>query len=280
MGGLELTSLGYRTDLALLRLGGTHVEDRGDHLVVRSPDNPTHRWGNFLLLAQVPTPAASQSWLDRFAAVFPDSEYVALGFDGKDGSVADLCWFSGHGFNAEAQTVMTATEVHEPARLNSDAGYRGLRSDEDWAQSVELRMRCNEREPEPMAYRTYVTAKTQTNRGLVEAGHGGWFGAFIGARLVAQMGLVSAGSDLARFQAVGTDPDHRRRGLAGSLIQHASRYGFGELGARTLVIVADPNCFAIDLYRAVGFAATETQLQVERSPAVARWARCRRHSYT
>jgi hypothetical protein len=32
-------------------------------------------------------------------------------------------------------------------------------------------------------------------------------------------------------------------------------------------MVADPNYFAIDLYRAVGFAATETQLQIERSPA-------------
>jgi ribosomal protein S18 acetylase RimI-like enzyme len=124
---------------------------------------------------------------------------------------------------------MTATEVHEPARLHSDADYRALQSDEDWAQSVELRMRCNEREP--MAYRTYVTAKAQTNRGLVEAGHGGWFGAFVDALLVTQRGLFSAGPGLARFQAAETDPDYRRQGLAGSLVHHASRYGFGELGA-------------------------------------------------
>lgn len=264
---MELTSLGYRTDLALLRLGGTQVEDRGGYLVVRSPHNPTHWWGNFLLLAQVPAPGASEPWLDRFVAEFPGAKHVALGFDGKDGSVADLGWFAGHGFTAEAQTVMTATEVHQPARLHRDAVYRALHSDEDWAQSVELRMRCNEREHEPMGYRTCVTAKAQTNRGLVEAGHGGWFGAFVDARLVTQMGLFSAGPGLARFQAVETDPHHRRRGLAGSLIHHASRYGFGELGARTLVMVADPNYFAIDLYRAVGFAATETQVQIERSPA-------------
>ncbi len=264
---VELTSLGYRTDLALLRLGRTQVEDRGDYLVVRSLRNPTHWWGNFLLLAQVPTAETSEPWLGRFAAAFPGAEHIALGFDGKDGSVADLGWFSGHGFNAEAQTVMTATEVHEPARLNTEAVYRGLYSDEDWAQSIELRMRCNERAFEPMAYRTYVTAKAQSNRDLVEAGHGGWFGAFVDGRLVSQMGLFSAGPRLARFQAVETDPDHRRRGLAGSLVHHASRYGFGELGARTLVMVADPNYFAIDLYRAVGFAATETQLQIERPPA-------------
>jgi GNAT superfamily N-acetyltransferase len=263
---VDLISLGYRTDLVLLQLGGTHVEDRGNYLVVRSPHNPTHWWGNFLLLAQVPAAEGSESWQDRFAAAFPGAKYVALGFDGKDGSVADLDWFAGHGFNVEAQTVMTATEVHQPARLNTDAVYRRLYSDEDWAQSVELRMRCKDRALEPMAYRTYVTAKAQTHRGLVEAGHGGWFGAFVDGRLVSQMGLFSAGPGLAGFQAVETDPDHRRQGLAGSLIHHASRYGLGELDAGTLVTVADPNYFAIDLYRSVGFTATETQLQIERSP--------------
>lgn len=265
---VELASLSYRTDLALLQLGGTHVEDGGDYLVVRSPHNPTHWWGNFLLLAQVPAPEASESWLDRFAAAFPAAGHVAFGFDGKDGTVADLGWFAGHGFNAEAQTVMTATAMHEPAGPNTSAVYRALRSDEDWAQSVELRMRmrCNDRTLEPMAYRRYVTAKARTNRRLVEAGRGRWFGAFVAARLASQMGLLAAGPGLARFQAVETDPDYRRRGLAGSLIHHASRYGFTELGARTLVMVADPNYFAIDLYRAVGFTATQTQLQIERSP--------------
>ncbi|MDQ2792355.1 MAG: GNAT family N-acetyltransferase [Actinomycetota bacterium] len=264
---MELTSLGYRTDIALLRLGGTQIEDLGDYLVVRSPHNPAHWWGNFLLLAHIPSADASQSWLNRFAAAFPGAEHVALGFDGQHGSVADLGWFAGQGFNAEAQTVMTASEVHEPARLNTYAVYRGLSSDEDWAQSVELRVRCNEGAFEPRAYCAYVTANAQSHRGLVDAGHGGWFGAFVDGQLVSQMGLFSAGPRLARFQSVETDPDHRRRGLAGSLVHHASRYGFGVLSARTLVMVADPNYFAIDLYRAVGFVATETQLQIERQPA-------------
>lgn len=41
---MEVRSLGYRTDLALLRLGGSEFEDRGDHLVVRTPHNPTFWW--------------------------------------------------------------------------------------------------------------------------------------------------------------------------------------------------------------------------------------------
>ncbi len=57
------------------------MEDRGDHIVIRSPHNPSHWWGNFLLLAQVPPPGLCQWWLDRFAAEFPGADHVALGFD-------------------------------------------------------------------------------------------------------------------------------------------------------------------------------------------------------
>lgn len=264
---MEIASLGYRTDIALLQLGGSQVEDRGDHVVVRSPHNPGHWWGNFLLLADVPDPDESQSWLDRFASTFPETSHVALGFDGQDGAVTELAWFAEQGFHAEEATVMTATDVHPPARRNEEAVYHRLASDDDWAQSVELRIRCEDRGLEPVGFRTFVTARAQTNRHLVEAGPGVWFGAFVGGRLVSQMGLVAAGPGLARFQAVETDPDHRRRGLAQSLVYHVSRFGFDELGARTLVMVADPNYFAIDLYRALGFAATETQLQIERPPS-------------
>ncbi len=266
MSGVNLRSLGYRTDLALLRLGGTQISDRGNHLVVRSPHNPGYWWGNFLLLAEVPTPAESQHWLDRFATEFPAAGHVTLGFDGVDGRVENLSWFADQGFNAEAQTVMTATAVHPPARRNNGAIYRALLTDDDWAQSVELRMRCDLQGHEPATHRVYVTAKNETNLGLVEHGPGGWFGAFVNGRLAAQMGLVLAGPGLARFQSVETDPAFRRQGLAATLVNEVSRFGFETLGAHTLVMVADPTYFAIDLYRSVGFADTESQLQIERPP--------------
>jgi hypothetical protein len=139
---MEVASLGYQTDLTLLRLSGAQVEDRGDHLVVRSPYNPGHWWGNSLLLDQVPKPEASQSWLDRFTAAFPEAEHIALGFDKTDGTIADLNWFSRKGFIAEAQMVMTASKVHQPARRNTYAVYRKVCSDADWRQSVTLRLRC------------------------------------------------------------------------------------------------------------------------------------------
>jgi len=261
---VKVSSLGYQTDLALLQLGGSLVEDCGDHLVIRSPHNPTHWWGNFILLTQVPAPHDSQRWIDRFVEVFPDAEHRAIGFDSADRRVGELDWFVAHGFEAEAQMVMTATEVYEPPHPNTDALFRRLRSKADWAQSIELGVRCNERQLEPEAYRRFLSAQGATRRRLDQSKIGSWFGAFLHGQLVSQMGLISAGSGLARFQSVETDPDHRRRGLAGSLVHFVSTFGFDELRARSLVMVADPNYFAIDLYRAVGFAETEVQLQVER----------------
>jgi ribosomal protein S18 acetylase RimI-like enzyme len=266
---VDPTSLGYRTDLALLQLGGTEVADRGDHLVVRSPHNPTFWWGNFLLLAQVPTAEDTDKWLDRFAAEFPGAVHLALGFDGVDGRVGDLAAFTDRGLHCEASTVMTATAVHLPPRPNADASYRRLTSDDDWAQSVELRFACND-EDDGDDHLEFTTLRAATNRALTEAGHGSWFGAFVDGRLLSQMGLVAASPGLARFQSVETHPEARGRGLAGTLVHHVSQYGFGDLGATTLVMVADPDYSAIRLYRSVGFADGESQLQAERAPVLAR----------
>jgi hypothetical protein len=261
---VDVRSLAYRTDLALLQLGGAEVSDRGDHLVVRSPLNPTFWWGNFLLLPAVPAEADTDRWLARFATTFPEAEHIALGFDGVDGRVESLTAFAERGLRTEASTVMCASAVHEPSRPNTAATYRDLSSEADWAQSVELRVACKDEGQDDDGYRVFATRKVASIRTMVEGGHGRWFGAFLDGVLTSQLGLFRASPGLARFQSVETHPDARGRGLAGSLVHHASRYGLDELGAQTLVMVADPDYVAARVYRSVGFIDGETQLQVER----------------
>ena len=261
---MEISSLAHRTDLAMLERSGSRITDRGSHLVVRTPDNPTFWWGNFLLLPDPPADEpAAREWLLEFEGEFPEARHRTFGIDGSDGTVADLAPFSALGLEVEASTVMTAAEVHEPPRPNAEATYRPLSSDDDWAQQVEVA-----RAGEEIGYDLpFVTAKTRAERRLVDAGYGAWWGAFDGDRLLASMGLFTASEGLARFQNVKTHPDARGRGLAGTLVHRVSCYGFEELGARTLVMVADPDYVAIRIYRSVGFADTERQLQAERKPA-------------
>ncbi|MBA2561156.1 MAG: GNAT family N-acetyltransferase, partial [Propionibacteriales bacterium] len=116
---MDVTSLGYQTDLALLRLSGSAIEDRGDHLVVRSAHNPGFWWGNFLLLSKPPPSTEAPRWLDAFQQAFGGAEHVALGFDCVDGSVADLAGFAAAGLTVEASIVMTARSVHAPPHLNT-----------------------------------------------------------------------------------------------------------------------------------------------------------------
>src|SRR6266702_4795612 len=82
---MRVTSLGFRTDLALRVLEGAEVTDRGDYRVIRTADNPGFHWGNFLLLAAWPAPGTGDAWLARFAAEFPAAGHVALGMDITDG---------------------------------------------------------------------------------------------------------------------------------------------------------------------------------------------------
>src|SRR4051794_819326 len=261
---MEIASLGNRTDLAMLERSGSQITDRGTHLVVRTPDNPTFWWGNFLLLAETPADEErAAEWLRVFEREFPEARHRAIALDSTDGGLADLAPFTALGLEGEESCVMTADAVHEPARPNTDATYRPLASDDDWSQQVELSAAG-----EDVGYELpFVTARAKAERRLVEAGYGAWWGAFEDDRLLASMGLFTASPGLARFQHVKTHPDARGRGLAGTLVHRVSRYGFDELRARTLVMVADPDYVAIRIYRSVGFADTERQLQAERKPS-------------
>jgi ribosomal protein S18 acetylase RimI-like enzyme len=260
---MDIASLAFRTDLAMLEHSGSTVEDRGTHLVVRTPANPSYWWGNFLLLQAAPGDAAeAQEWLARFESELPEARHRTFGVDGREGTREDLAPFAEHGLTLDVSTVMTATSVHEPARPNTEAAYRTLETDVDWQQQIELTM-AGEDEGYDLPF---VSAQAAAQRRLVDAGYGAWWGAFEGDRLLASMGLFTASPGLARFQSVKTHPEARGRGLAGTLVHRVSRYGFEELGAQTLVMVADPDYLAIRIYRSVGFADTERQLQAERRP--------------
>ncbi len=260
---MDVRSLGYRTDLMIRTLEGSQVDDHGDYLVVRSPRNPTYWWGNFLLLPP-PVPGQADRWMATFAAEFPAAHHIALGIDVIEISGVPTGEYVAAGLELQRSTVLVAPELAEPPRPNQSAVYRELAGDDDWRRAVELRTITFAGEPggDP----DFIRARSAAERELTEAGHGSWFGAFVGEELVAQLGLVTDGSGIARYQNVETHPGWRRRGLAGSLVWHAGQHGVDAFGATTLVIVADPLADAIKVYRSVGFADAETQVGFQRQP--------------
>jgi len=261
---VQIESLAFRTDLALLQLGGSEVEDHESYVAVRTPDNPTYWWGNFLLLPTVPSTEDLPAWEAVFTQTFPGARHRAYGVASAHGSRDDLAPMVAAGMSVDASTVMTAdaSSVREPPRPNRAATYRPLVTDADWQQQVELALAGEDQS----TMREFVVAKAAAQRRTAESGAGTWWGAFVGDRLASSMGLFQASPGLCRFQDVKTHPDARGRGLAGTLVHDISRHGIEALGAETLVMVADPDYLAIRVYRAVGFEDTETQLQAERKP--------------
>lgn len=261
--GVDVRSLAFRTDLALLQLAGSEVEDRRSHLVVRTPHNPGFRWGNFHLLPRPPRADEVDAVIAAYDADFPHSSHRAFGIDGTTDQREALAPLATVGLRMSCDTVMTATSVHPPPHPNTDAVYRPLTSDHDWTQAVDVSVSVDTDEMQDEGYLAFATQRSLDDRALCAAGHGAWWGAFLGDRLVSVMGLVDAGCGLARFQNVATHPEFRGRGLAGTLVHRVARYGFDEMGAFTLVMVADPDYLAIRIYRSVGFAGTETQTQLD-----------------
>ncbi|WP_372406514.1 GNAT family N-acetyltransferase [Streptomyces luteireticuli] len=271
---MKVISLGFRTDLMLRAMAGSVLEDRPDHLVVRTPANPAFRWGNFVLLGR--PPRSGDRWEAVFDAEFPGAAYLALGVDGTDGDTGDAAELARLGATAEVSTVLTADRLVPPARpLPAGTEVRPLAGDEDWAQAVGLRRALDGPEP-PEEHRLFVERRVAETRRLCEAGHGAWFGAFVDGRMragagvfghgVFGAGVLGNGGGAARYQNVETHPGFRGRGLASHVVHRAGRWALEDAAARTLVIVADPGYHAIRIYRKLGFEDTERQVQLTRLP--------------
>jgi GNAT superfamily N-acetyltransferase len=89
-----------------------------------------------------------------------------------------------------------------------------------------------------------------------------FLGAFADGVLVASLGIVRCGTT-ARYQGVGTDAPHRRRGLASHLLGVAARWA-ADHGCDRWVIVTEATNPAGRVYRSVGFEPGTATIQAYR----------------
>lgn len=264
-------SLAYFTDLALRRAEGSLIVRGGDLTVIRSPQNPTFWWGNFLLMPVPPRPGDLTRWTALFTEHHPTAAHRTFGIDTADGDLGAAEEFLNAGYEIHRDTVLSATSTRPPRTVNRDASMRPLSGDADWDAALTLRMAVNDAEQfrhETGAYRLFAGRKLAAYRQMQEAGTGALFGAFDDqGQMLSGLGIFDAGQGIARYQSVETHPDARSRGLAGTLVYTAAQWAREHLGTRTLVIVADPGYHAQTLYESVGFLPTELQIAIQKRPA-------------
>ena len=271
-------SLGWRTDLIFARFDG-QVIDRGNHLCVRTPGNPTYWWGNFLLFHHAPGEGDLERWMALFdeeiAARQPASRHRAFGIDVRERLVLPP-EFAAAGFELNEATVLTLTreQLLVPRKpLPAGIEFHVLELPRDSAAVVDKQVAVDETRYEPAGYRVFAERQMQRYAAMQRAGLGHWLGLVATvdghAVLAASCGLFrdAARDDrLGRFQYVSTHPAWRRRGLCTALVHAACRHGFEAMDLRTLAMVADPTDVAIDVYESLGFRRGVSTWQFERAP--------------
>lgn len=262
---MQLHSLGYRTDLIFIAFDG-EIIDRGDYLVAHSAANPTFYWGNFLLFARPPRPGDFERWPALFAQEIgtpPQMLHQTFGWDSPTGEMGEIQPFLEAGFRLNHFVVLTARQVQPPPRPASDITIRPLTSEVDWAEALENQIRCREPGHDEAEFRVFKARQMSRYQMMSRAGLGAWFGAFLGNRLVADLGIFRD-RDIGRFQSVVTHPDFRRRGICGTLVYQAAQHAFTHWGLQTLVMVADFDSAPARIYQSVGFRPVEQQAGLER----------------
>ena len=258
-------SPGWATDLAVLAHSGSTIEDHGEHLVVRTPANPEFHWGNCLFVTDERAVDDAARWVSTFRSAFPNATWVAIGLVRMP--VAADAWAE-QGLEVELDDVLTTGTL--PRQTPLAEGYTAGRiAGADWEQYARRAIRENEQagEFDLETHEKFVRARTRSRRALSERNVAAFFGAFADGQLVADLGIVRCGRT-ARYQTVGTDPDHRRRGLASHLLGRAARWAADRDCDRWVILTETANP-AGRLYRSLGFEPDTGNAQAYRRPPLA-----------
>lgn len=252
------------------------VERREDHLVIRSPGNPEHWWGNLLLFDDPPSAGARPRWEAAFADEFGDEpaiRHMTFAWDVADGELGSAAEeFCAHGYYLERMVGLAAAprDIRRHERASRDVSVRALDprppADADlWDQVVELQVASRDPRIEEEVHRAYCRRRLPELRELFLEGAGDWYVALDGRDVVGSLGIVVT-DGRGRFQTVDTEETHRRRGVCSRLVFDAAQMAAERHGAERLVICADPDYHALGLYESLGFRPVERVSGVYRQP--------------
>jgi ribosomal protein S18 acetylase RimI-like enzyme len=270
-------SLVHATDIDVLPADRV-VERRDGYLVVSSPGNPGHWWGNILLFDEPPSAGDRERWEGLFELEFsrsPRVRHVAFAWDTIDGSLGCAREeFAASGYEIEESVGLVAgvEGLRSHPRENREVNVRPLASDgtDDeglWEQVLELQAAEGHEGVPHEEHRAFHRRRLDELRLLFRSGRGAWYVALdgTGAEVLGSCGIVVV-DDRGRFQQVDTAASHRRRGICSRLLVEAARHSASTYGARRFVIAADLHYHALPLYESLGFDPVERVAGACRAP--------------
>jgi GNAT superfamily N-acetyltransferase len=256
--------LDWATDLAVLKLTGSDVQEFEDHIVVKTPSNPNYHWGNCLLVLDHALAGQSQLWVSKFHQQFPDADWISIALPVMPKNAED--WES-QGISLELLEVLQTNELPKSFPLPNGYQVRALEGD-DWGllSQKEIEENLISKMYEPKEYEDFITQNNQIRMSLCEKGKAAWFGAFLDNELVANLGIVVC-ETTARYQSVETHISHRRRGLASHLLGVAARWS-GDRGCDNWVIATEATNDAGRVYKRAGFESVIGSVNAYKPPSI------------
>lgn len=256
-----LNNIIFQTD-ALFFEPRTIVSEQKDFWIIRMPENPTYYFGNFMYLKEAPSNELLAALEAKFRAAFSKNsvrKHYTFVWNGLEAN--DLSNFEEKGYNVERVIALSLDRKSFilPKKLNSTIQVKAFDTESDWQQLIELEVAERDKSHEEKSYRVYLTKKISNYRILSEQGKGNFYGAFSETELVASMGLFFTNT-LGRFQAVMTKSNFRKQKICTTLLNHVIEIGLNRVPE--LVIVADIDYYALELYEKFGFKRKEGQTSI------------------
>lgn len=269
---LSQASDALRTELIFLADDGSVTRFDGG-FVILTPSNPGYWWGNCLRFDRPPRDQDLEHWTHAFEkhvhAVQPASTHMTFGWDGdKQGGIDRFVTAGFEYFETIALTLDKGEAVGAP-HPNTHAGVLPISVD-DWTSLLALHVEARDPKHSEADYAEFISRKIENWQTLATRGQGCWFGVRDDGRIIAALGVfaeqhrASDGRRIGRFQHVVTHPSWRRKGLAGTLVDHASHYAFEHLDVDRLLIAADENDIARRIYEACGYRIRSRHRGLER----------------
>ncbi len=255
---MELNLLS-RTDVFVMR-PDTQYEDHETYGVLRTPSGPSYYSGNRLLLGEPLVPAHLDQWVGTFHETFPDPavRHTRMDWAGPDPTLAERAAYKAAGYDLDTILCMGAEAPVADERRTPGLTIQPLRTeDEGLLKRFMLDCQANWSAP----FLDFMVAHIlQRHREL----EGGWWLGWLDGRIAGSMGLFFSGP-LGRYQSVDTHPAFRRRGVARSMVNHLAQIGFARPQTERLVIAADRDYFAAQLYEECGFQTVHTQYELNKA---------------
>lgn len=249
---------GLKSDF-IFRGKNAKIEPYENYSVISDLDQPYSYFANFILFENPPeNKIKAEKLFDQHFGDHPEIKHKLIYWQNKKVSEKIAQEFLNCNYIFESITTLSMTPDNLKTvnkKLNKNYIIRKFNSHNDWEKWRELEFLEVAYDYEKEAYEKYIDKKIENYQNLIAQNKGFWIGVFNDDELIANMGLFFK-DNLARFQMVRTKKAYRNQGICANLLYYTAKLGFEK--ANKLLIVADTNDIAINIYKRLGFKEEET----------------------